>query len=303
MNRPFPPCLIAAVVIVSGCQWPASRPDSAPKTEQLSANGATFTYQEQGRGAPVIFVHGAWSDHRIWEAQRVVVSERFTYIAYDQRYFGVGPWPENGPVYSQSTHAADLAAFIRGLNLGPVHVVARSYGAQVALAMVVEHPDLVGSMFLHEPALSSQLTDADDLKAANEDRKSIVPVREMAMSGDAAEATRMFYEWVNNAPGTFGAQSEEMQSMEMDNARTVPMHFNAPSPQTPVTCVRLSEIKVPVVITMGELTRPFFKATSSAAQKCIPGAKLVTLPGGRHGTPNEQASAFNAVLLDFLEHQ
>ncbi len=41
-----------------------------PTVKHASVNGADLVYLEQGQGAPVVFVHGAFSDHRAWEGQR-----------------------------------------------------------------------------------------------------------------------------------------------------------------------------------------------------------------------------------------
>ena len=51
-------------------------------------NGVELTYLEQGRGAPVVFVHGATLDYRAWEGQREAVAQRYRYIALRLRYFG-----------------------------------------------------------------------------------------------------------------------------------------------------------------------------------------------------------------------
>jgi len=93
----------------------------------------TLNYLDEGQGVPVVFVHGAFSDRRNWEAQRAAVSKQYRYIALDQRYFGAAPWSDGGSRYSVATHANDLAVFIEQLNAGPVNVVGWSYGGAVAV--------------------------------------------------------------------------------------------------------------------------------------------------------------------------
>jgi pimeloyl-ACP methyl ester carboxylesterase len=78
-------------------------------------------------------VHGAISDHRIWHMQREAIAKSHRYVAFDQRYFGTGQWPDDGSQFSFGTHLDDLAAFIKELKVGPVDVVAWSYGASLAL--------------------------------------------------------------------------------------------------------------------------------------------------------------------------
>jgi pimeloyl-ACP methyl ester carboxylesterase len=53
--------------------------------KQALLDGATLTYLEQGQGVPVVFVHVAVADRRVWEAQREAVSNRYRYIALDRQ--------------------------------------------------------------------------------------------------------------------------------------------------------------------------------------------------------------------------
>jgi hypothetical protein len=44
---------------------------------QIRVNGVALSYIEQGAGAPVVFVHGAWIDLRYWEPQRQVIATQY----------------------------------------------------------------------------------------------------------------------------------------------------------------------------------------------------------------------------------
>lgn len=130
---------LVALASLSACQTiPAPAPVSLKHVE---VNGVNITYTEQDSGVPVVFVHGSMTDRRIWEAQRPDIASRYRYIAYDQRYFGMAPWRDDGKNFNQMTYAADLVAFIQSLKTGPVHVVAWSYGGSVATLAASQHPN------------------------------------------------------------------------------------------------------------------------------------------------------------------
>ncbi len=101
---------LAVVVLSSGFAWQAWAED-APPPRHLRVNGVELSYVHQGTGTPIVFVHGAFSDLRIWEAQRPAVAQLYRFIAYNQRYHGTDPWPDEGQHYTAATHAADLTAF------------------------------------------------------------------------------------------------------------------------------------------------------------------------------------------------
>jgi pimeloyl-ACP methyl ester carboxylesterase len=126
---------------------------------EIRVNDAELFYVDQGAGAPVVFVHGAWMDHRYWEPQREEVAAHYRFIAYTLRYHGTAPWPDDGRHYSTATHLADLTTFIGRLNAGAVHLVGLSMGGRLTTLVATEHPDLVRSLTVLEPPLDGLLDD------------------------------------------------------------------------------------------------------------------------------------------------
>ena len=61
---------LAVIIALSIGLAPQASAVAPPQTRQLSVNGVELSYIEQGTGAPVVFVHGAWMDLRFWEPQR-----------------------------------------------------------------------------------------------------------------------------------------------------------------------------------------------------------------------------------------
>src|SRR5262245_30750371 len=274
---------------------------SGPPVQHASVNGVDLGYVDQGQGVPIVFVHGAFSDRRAWEGQREAIARQYRYIAPTQRYFGTAPWPDAGEKYSIVTHVNDLTAFVRELKVGPVHLVGWSYGGAIALTLAVQHPELVKDLFLYEPSLATFVTDAADAKAAGEDRRDMsTPAANASKAGDNAGAVRLFFDGVNGQPGFFDALAPESRAMFLENARTIPLLLAAPPPPG-ISCTDLGQIRVRVAVAMGELTRPFYRIVADTASRCIQGAHLVVVPGGRHAAPALTPAAFNEALLGFLK--
>ena len=111
-------CVAIGLFFIVGCQGIGERQVGAPAVKQMSVNGVSLTYVEQGQDVPVLFVHGSNADRRLWERQRETFAKKYRFIAIDQRYFGTGAWPDNGTKFSQATFVDDLRAFIQELNAG-----------------------------------------------------------------------------------------------------------------------------------------------------------------------------------------
>jgi pimeloyl-ACP methyl ester carboxylesterase len=274
----------------------------APKAaliKEASVNGVALVYQEQGDGAPVVFIHGCCTDYRAWNAQRQAVAPHYRFIALNMRYFGTAPWPDDGSKYSHQTDVDDIAAFIRGLNAGPVDLVGWSYSGPIVMLVALQHPELVRSLAIHEPGSLTYVTDAATAKAAAEDRMAALgPAIAAAKAGDLAETARLTPIGVNHQPDFWETTTPEIRAMFLDNARTWKAALAAP-PQPSLTCDMLKQIKIPVLITVGGETRSYFQVAAEGAAACIPGAQFVTIPG-RHLAIAQQPEAFNAALLQFL---
>lgn len=291
---------LAIVVISSGLAIQA-RAEESPQTRQLRVNDVDLSYIEQGTGAPVVFVHGGFSDLRFWEPQRQAVATQHRFIAYNYRYHGTTPWPDEGQHYSVATHAADLATFLRQLNAGPVHLVALSYGGLLATLVASEHPDLVRSLTLAEPALGALLADIPEGKTALDDRgKALAAVGGAVKAGDAVQATKLFFDLVNNqGAGAFDTQPEALRHMFLDNARTVPLLL-ASLPLPAISCATLGGVKAPTLVVGGEQTLRYYSLINEVVVRCIPGSRLVTIPNATHPMSHQNPAAFNEALLQFL---
>lgn len=132
-------------------------------------------------------------------------------------------------------------------------------------------------------------------------RQDLTP-NPLVKAGDGAAATRLVMENVNAQSGVFDSLPPGWRAMQLDNARTLPLMFAAP-PSPKITCEQLAQIKVPVAVVRGELTRPYFRIISDATSRCVPGSKLIVVPGARHLWPGQAPAAFSAAVRSFLASQ
>jgi pimeloyl-ACP methyl ester carboxylesterase len=136
---------------------------------RIRVRGIELHYIEQGQGEPLILLHGGQGDYRSWESQMNVLSRQYRVISYSRRYH----YPNNNPLTatyrSAYTEAYDLAALIRKLDLGRVHLIGTSIGAFTALVLAVKHPEMVRSLVLAEPPVHGWVIDSPNGAAAYKD--------------------------------------------------------------------------------------------------------------------------------------
>jgi pimeloyl-ACP methyl ester carboxylesterase len=247
-------------------------------------------------------VHGSISDLRIWEAQRLAIAQRYRYVALTQRYFGTDKWSGDGKNFTQATHAADLAAFIKSLNSEPVHLVGWSYGGLTALLVAQIHPELVRTLTMHEPGIRSLVLDTPEGRQASADfSKAMVPAASAAKAGDAVQAAKLFHEAIFSlSPGGFETEPPAIRRMVLDNARTMILALSAPPPPA-LSCDSLKAVRAPTLVTRGENAQPHYRMIAEKAAGCLRNATLVIIPAANHDAPMRNAAVFNGTLLSFLQ--
>lgn len=103
-------------------------------------------------GTPAVFVHGLGGASTNWTDLMALLGDRLDEHAVDLPGFGQSPPPADGR-YTPGAHASAVAAYVRSLGAGPVHLFGNSLGGAVATRVAAEHPDLVTTLTLISPAL------------------------------------------------------------------------------------------------------------------------------------------------------
>ncbi len=268
--------------------------------DKVAINGAWLSYAQDGKGEPVLFVHGSNADHRVWNAHRDLIATDCRMIRLTMRYFGTGAWPDNGENFRMQVHAEDLATFIRSLKLEPVTLVGWSWGAGVCLTLAVQQPSLVKRMFLYEPALATFIADKEKFQATLKDRMAMSEsARILAKAGNLEGTVQQFMDGVNAQTGAFAGLSTDVREVMADNARMLPLLFAGPPPP-PVKDQDLQRLELPVTIALGSQSRSFYRIIAHAAHALIASSELKVIEGARHLLPVQKPKEFSRVVLDFV---
>ena len=293
MKKLFP--VLYTFLLLAGCSGGVY-----PPTKIAKVNGTELAYAEAGQGVPVIFVHGASSDTRVWETQRNAIAGHYRFIAYSLRYHEPNRWQDDGKLYGVQTHAEDLAAFIKLLNVGPVHLVGHSYGGAIVAQVALDHPELVKTITLEEAGIGSLLAESPDGKTLTEEfSKVVATAKDTVKSGDSIEALRNFVDYILGEKGGFVTLPPSIIDMFKANAKTLGPQLGALPPPT-INCAKAGTIKAPTLILNGEHTIVRYKVINSVLKRCIPNNESIAIPEADHMVQLRNPNAFNEALLAFL---
>ena len=264
-----------------------------------NTNGINLEYDIEGQGPPLVLIHGSWAERQAWGFVVPDLARSFRVVSYDRRGHGEsGGRPDSGDVHDD---VADVAGLIEALELGPAHVVANSYGANVALRLAGAHPDLVGTMLCHEPPMLGVLEANPDLKPiADEERRKLAEVRQRLEGGDLAGASEYFVENVGLGPGMWAMLPPEGQDMFIRNAPTFLGELRDPD-ALDADISSLQRVTVPVVLTHGDQSPPFFAPIIDELFGLVPGVRRQLMSGAGHVPQLTHPGEYVVLIQDLLD--
>ena len=280
----------------------------------VDVGGVSLYYEESGAGKTVVFVHGIPTDYRAWSAQVGPFSKGHTAVAVSRRY--AFPNKREGDL-SDSTvgnNAADLKGFIEKLGAGQVDLVGHSYGGFVAAYLAADHPELVRSLVLVEPAVSTLLvanqkstaqvlslllrSPSVALAARRYQTKSLGPSLRALDADNLGKAVELNVDGIQDLPGAYSKLPEVARRMMLDNARTV-AEQRTEFPR--FTAAEARRISARTLIINGESSTLWLRRIGKLLAVAVPKAEAVDVPGARHFPHMENPGFFNEKVLAFLE--
>ena len=106
-------------------------------------------YRREGRGEPLLLVHGFGLDHRVWAPQWPALAAAFDVISVDLRGFGRSSLPGTAPY----AHHEDLRALLDALGVERTYLIGHSLGGGIAASFAVAYPQRAGRLVLSAPLL------------------------------------------------------------------------------------------------------------------------------------------------------
>jgi pimeloyl-ACP methyl ester carboxylesterase len=264
----------------------------------VRANDTTLYAELTGQGAPVVFVHGSWGDHHNWDLVAPAIAQSHRTLTYDRR----GHSQSERPVGQGSVHedVTDLAALIEALDLAPVHLVGNSFGAIVSLNLAAERPELVRSLFVHEPPLVRLLAGVDQLKPMLDGfNQRVEGVLQHLRRGDGASGAQRFVEDIAMGSGAWDQLPPHAQRTFIDNAPTWLDEMQEPD-ALDFDLSRLQGWDRPTLLSRGDQSPPMFGPVMERVAKAIPAASRHTFVGAGHVPHTSHPANYIETLLAFI---
>jgi pimeloyl-ACP methyl ester carboxylesterase len=252
-------------------------------------DGVNLYYEEHGDGSPVVFLHGAGSNHLAWWQQLPVFSQQYRCIAIDHRGFGQSV---DASGESAVRFGDDLAGLLDHLGIERAALVCQSMGGNTAMRFAVKHPQRVIALvmggtwgFIDWPEAIEQLRGAlaDGVAAA---------------TTDGTPALGAHYK-ESNLASTFLYGRISALNPPSVSAQTV-LEF---LPQQAPTRDDVARLRIPALFMIGLDDVLVATEDMRSISALIPGAVLKEFAGLGHSIYWEEPATFNETVGAFLAEQ
>lgn len=270
----------------------ATPPDTEKEMETVtSPDGTEIAFERTGNGPPVVLVHGATFDHRVWEPSgvRPTLAEDTTVYAIDRRGRGGSGAAEE---YESEREFDDVAAVIDSID-EPVTLLGHSAGGFYSLEAALRTGNL-RQFILYEPYMSVD----EDGPDVDEERAEMIRLLE---AGEIEQAYIQFLE------GIAGFTPEEL-----DILRSAPTWreyvevFPTLLPQYGTIAeyefnpARFAELTAPTLLLSGSESAQWSADSTEALDAALPNSRVVTFDGYGHAAMLTAPDRFTEEVLAFV---
>jgi pimeloyl-ACP methyl ester carboxylesterase len=253
-------------------------------------NGVRIYYENEGKGVPLVLIHGASQDTLSWHDNISYFARKYCVFAIDLPGHGKSALIEKRPTTNTNEFAAYIWEFMESLKIAKPILVGHSMGAGIAIMVALDHPNDIRGVV------------AVDGGAAFSGARGVHYQPELLQSVEANPTDwleAMFHSVLGRT-----TPEERKKEMAFDATRCSP--YVAFADLLTYTSFnlneRIHEINVPVLYIMGE---DDWSTTPEMAQETSKRLQVKTdvtvLKGIGHIPHWEQPEKFNGVLEKVLE--
>ena len=253
----------------------------------FTLNGARIRFRDEGRGPPVLLVHGWTLDLEMWDVQTDALRNAFRIIRLDRRGFGLS---SGDP--AADLDVTDLDALCRNLGLERIALIGMSQGARAVLGFAAARPERVTCVVLDGPPSLDGVGNDDDV--------SLTAYVELVRT-QGIDAFRR--EWALHPLMKLRTEQPRSRQLLESMIRRYPgTDLSEPSMRvfTPLPAGHLESMAIPVLVLTGQHELPGRVQAADRVAGRLAQAVRAVVPDAGHLPNLDNPEAYNNLVRAFL---
>ena len=240
----------------------------------------------------VMLSHSLSTRLEMWDAQAAALEAEFGVLRYDTRGHGGSDAP--GGAYTLEQLAEEAVGLMDALGIDKVHWLGISMGGMIGQQLALDCPERLHSLMLSSTA-AIMGEEAQPIWQERIDR-----ARSQGMEALVSETLARWFTpaYLQENPPPVKEISEQIRSTPVNGFIGCSEAIRRLN-----TLDRLTEIRLPSLIIVGEDDPGTPVSASEAIHQHLAGSQLEIIPNTRHLCNIETQDTFNTLLLAFLERQ
>ena len=259
----------------------------------IDVPGGSIYHEVTGSGPDVVLVHAGVANLRMWDPLVPLLADRHRVTRYDTRGFG-----RTETDHVEFSNRADLVAVLDHVGAAEAVVVGASRGGIIALDTVIEFPDRFTGLVTVAGAIGGHQPDVEEDTGVWQEAERRWESKEWEWLADFE--TKMWCDGPGQSEDRVDAGMREMVHGWILSNYQAEKEEGIPQPLEPPAIDRLGEIRLPVLVVIGELDDAGTNASSRHLAATVEGARLIEYEGAAHMLSLEHPGRFAEDLLGFL---
>ncbi|UCG01872.1 MAG: alpha/beta hydrolase [Candidatus Heimdallarchaeota archaeon] len=257
-------------------------------------------YEINGKGAPFVFIQGAFVSSTMWENQVNFFSKSFQTLVYDLRGHGI-TGPSSRKKYSVDLYADDLVNLLDALNIDKPIICGISLGGMIAQVFATKYPERLSALILADTAATITLTHWDYIMRYLIGPKWLM-LLSLRMMGVHRFIKFSFWlgkftrskEWLGNEEIIEYEKNEMLNLNKKEYLKIFGSLYD-------FKLQKLAFITVPTLVVNGEHEAKSIFKHAEKIQSLIPNCDVDIIKNAGHTSNMENPNEFNQKINDFLQ--
>lgn len=255
-----------------------------------------YYYSKKGTGSPIIFAHGLFVDHSMFDKQIDILKKTYTCYSFDLPGHGKSGYNKAG--WSLDDMVEDFRTFIIDNHLRNVTLIGLSQGGMIFMRLAARYPELVHKLIL---VGTSPL-------AENQNK---IPIWKESLRIFKEGTDAEFKKRITDIQSTI--INDEFQSKYPDEFKNELSIMTSNQPQAMILATKAAVINrtdvrkelpfivCPTLILCGDEDKATPVDVSLEMKTLIRDSQLITIPHAAHHLPIEVPEEFYQAIVEFLK--